>query len=189
MEEALKYNQSTDTLTADRFNVYTDLDLGEADVEKLDFSKIDPVAYANSANIEVSADSIDATTKMSGNWKNTRVSQLGWSATVDALISSNSEHTSIEQMVEAFHNREAVGLAFGIVGKTDVEFATAAKNGYKMAPDASVLARGKAYITSLSINTGAAGEMATYSVTFTGDGPLYIGTTATPSTTQTTSGE
>lgn len=176
---AKTYNAATSTLTGDRLNLYAETNMADKEVGVIDFSTVDPVAFATSCSIEVSADTIDTSNKMGGNWKNTLVGQLGWTVSCDALYSyDDTNHLSFKQLMDAYVNRTPVGIAIGIPAKTEVEFAQAQANGFMLDSTDTVVVKGKAYITSLSLNAGTGGEVASYSVSLTGDGKLYVGTTA-----------
>lgn len=175
------YNAAKSTLTGDRVNLYANTALGENDVtEATDFSEVDPIAFGTSCSVEVTIDTIDSSNKMGGNWKNTRAGQLGWSMNIEALYSTDEEHMSFDKLLAAAANREAIGVALGIVAKTEAEFEAARAAGFKLEASDKVLAKGKAYITSISANMGNGGEVISYSATLTGDGPLYVGSVAKP---------
>ena len=138
-----------------------------------------PIAFGTSCSVEISADTIDTSNKMGGNWKNTLVGQLGWTVSCDALYSyDDTNHLSFKQLMDAYVNRTPVGIAIGIPAKTEEEFVQAQANGFMLDSTDTVVVKGKAYITSLSLNAGTGGEVASYSVSLTGDGKLYVGTTA-----------
>lgn len=172
------YNAASSTLTGDRIHLYADVALADKEISAVDFSTIDPIAFGTSCSLEVSADTIDASNKMGGNWKNTRVGQLGWTITTEALYSTDETHLSFDKLLKAYADRAAIGVALGIVAKTEEEMTTARANGFLMEAGDLVIAKGKAYITACSANFGTGGEVVSYSVTLTGDGELITGTTA-----------
>lgn len=174
------YNAAKSTLTGDRVHVYASPAFAENDPESFDFSDVDPVAFGTSCSIEISADTIDSSNKMGGNWKNTRVGQLGWTASIEALYSTDEQHLSFDKLLAAAANREVIGVAFGIVAKTEEEFAQAKAAGFHLDSTDPTLAKGRAYITQISANFGTGGEVASYSVQLTGDGRLIPGGTAAP---------
>lgn len=171
------YNAATSTLTGDRIHLYADVALGEKEISAEIFKTVDPIAFGTSCSLEVSADTIDASNKMGGNWKNTRVGQLGWTITSEALYSTDETHLSFDKLLKAYADRAAIGVALGIVAKTEEEMAAARQKGFKLEAGDMVLAKGKAYITACSANFGTGGEVVSYSVTLTGDGELITGTT------------
>ena len=174
----MNYNAAKSTLTGDRIHLYPDVELGDKELKDVDFTSIAPIAFGTSCSLEVSADTIDASNKMGGNWKNTRVGQLGWTITAEALYSIDEGHTSFGKLLAAYADRAAIGVCLGIVAKTEAEFETARANGFKLDANDYVVAKGKAYITACSANFGAGGEVVSYSVTLTGDGELITGTVA-----------
>lgn len=172
------YNAASSTLTGDRIHLYADVALADKEISAVDFSTIDPIAFGTSCSLEVSADTIDASNKMGGNWKNTRVGQLGWTITTEALYSTDETHLSFDKLLKAYADRAAIGVALGIVAKTEDEMAAARANGFMLETGDLVIAKGKAYITACSANFGTGGEVVSYSVTLTGDGELITGSTA-----------
>lgn len=174
------YNAAKSTLTGDRVHVYASPAFAENEPDTFDFTSVDPVAFGTSCSIEITADTIDSSNKMGGNWKNTRVGQLGWTASIEALYSTDEQHLSFDKLLAAAANREAIGVAFGIVAKSEAEFETARAAGFRLDANDPTLAKGKAYITQISANFGTGGEVASYSVQLTGDGRLIPGGKATP---------
>ena len=171
------YNAATSTLTGDRIHLYADVDLGEKEISAEIFKTVDPIAFGTSCSLEVSADTIDASNKMGGNWKNTRVGQLGWTVTSEALYSKDDTHTSFNKLLKAYADRAAIGVALGIVAESEEQMAAARANGFMLDEGDYIIAMGKAYITACSANFGTGGEVVSYSVTLTGDGELKTGST------------
>lgn len=189
MADTQTYNAATDTLTGDRVHIFLDTDLASKDVSEVDFTTINPVAYGTSCSIEITADTIDAANKMGGNWKNTRVGQLSWTASVEALYSKVNTHLSFNKCKVAFANRQAIGIALGVVAEDEAGFEAARKNGFLLDETDYVIAKGKAYITSCTANFGTGGEIISFNMTLTGDGPLLMSETMTakPETAETES--
>lgn len=173
----ISYNAAKSTLTGDRIHLYPDVALADKEIGDVDFTTINPIAFGTSCSLEVTADTIDASNKMGGNWKNTRVGQLGWTITAEALYSIEEGHTSFDKLLAAYADRAAIGVCLGIVAKTEAEFEQARAAGFKLEAADYVVAKGKAYITACSANFGTGGEVVSYSVTLTGDGELITGTT------------
>lgn len=182
MPEVISYNAAKSTLTGDRIHLYPKIDLGESEIKDVDFTQVDPIAFGTSCSLEVTADTIDASNKMGGNWKNTRVGQLGWTITAEALYSFEENHTSFDKLLAAYANRDAIGVCLGIVATDEAAFEQARATGFKLDADDYVVAKGKAYITACSANFGTGGEVVSYSVTLTGDGELKTGAAPTPDT-------
>lgn len=176
----ISYNAAKSTLTGDRIHLYPEVELADKEVGAVDFTTINPIAFGTSCSLEVTADTIDASNKMGGNWKNTRVGQLGWTITAEALYSVEDGHTSFNKLLAAYADRAAIGVCLGIVAKTEAEFEQARAAGFMLEAADYVVAKGKAYITACSANFGTGGEVVSYSVTLTGDGELITGTTPTP---------
>lgn len=173
------YSAAKSTMTGDRVNLYTLDTLPEGGVTAAtDFSSADPIAFGQSCSVDVTADTIDSSNKMGGNWKNTRVGQLGWTVQSDALYSTDPEHNSFEKLLRAYTERKAIGVCLGIVAETEEEFEAARANGFKLDASDKTVMKGTAYITAMNANMGTGGEVISYSVTLTGDGPLYVGGTA-----------
>lgn len=175
---AKTYNAATQTITGDRVHIYTANDLGAADIEKYDFTQALPIAFGTSCSIELSAETIDMSNKMGGNWKNTRVGQMGWTAQIEALYSTDEAHNSFAPLLAAAAERKVIGVALGIVADDEESFAQAEDNDFKLDSTDPIVAKGKAFITSINANYGTGNEVVSYSVTLTGDGKLYTGGTA-----------
>lgn len=175
---AKTYNAATQTITGDRVHIYAAENLGDADIENFNFASIDPIAFGTSCSVELSAETIDMSNKMGGNWKNTRVGQMGWTAQIEALYSTDTAHNSFDKLLAAAAERKVIGVALGIVATTEDEFDKAAQNGFVLDSSDPIVAKGKAFITSINANYGTGNEVVSYSVTLTGDGKLYTGGTA-----------
>ena len=121
-----------------------------------------PIAYASSNSISYSLDTIDTSSKMSGNWKSAMPGQIGWTASSEALISNTTGHMSFAKLEELMVARTPIEVKFGTVTANSAEFAL----------DTSKKVRtGKAIITALDL-TSERGGICTSSITLQGNGAL-----------------
>lgn len=72
-----------------------DLRKGE---ELMIFYKDKPIAYCKSMNFSLSVESVDVSSKMSGEWDSTLPGKLSWSYDVDSMVSINPDHLSYDEM-------------------------------------------------------------------------------------------
>ena len=102
------------------------------------------------ATLDISANTIDATTKDSEGWTEAINGDLSWSATCDGLylVSDTGYKKLLDQMIA----RKPV----------DLTFADSANKLYR---------KGKAIITAISEDAGK-DDVVSYSASFTGTGPL-----------------
>ena len=121
-----------------------------------------PLAFATSASLDIKGDTIDSSNKMSGNWKESIVGQLGWSISSDSLFSKKAGHMSFDTLFAKMVAREPIEIKFGEVTDGTLTIAT----GHK----------GKAIITALS-KKGDVGAICSSSITLTGVGALETLTT------------
>ena len=127
-----------------------------------------PFAYSTECTLSISANQIDTSNKQSGVWASAMAGQLSWSVSTSALYTDqNNYHT----MFEKFASRTPIYVSFGEVTSlgTDSSAMNTALNksaGYYT---------GTAFITSLELNAGN-GEVASFSVEFTGEGQLLYKT-------------
>lgn len=121
-----------------------------------------PIAYATSNSLSYSLDTIDTSSKMSGDWKSAMPGQIGWTVSTDSLISNTSGHVSFAKLEELMAARIPIDVKFGSVTDASAEFAL----------DTSKPVRtGKAIITSLEM-TSEKGGICTSSITLQGNGEL-----------------
>jgi len=106
-----------------------------------------PIAYATSHTLSVNGEEIDTSSKDSGGWKTSLTGQLSWQVTSDSLLSKATGDTSFKTLYASMIEKEPVTLKIGD------------------------MLTGSAIITSLE-QTAANGEVATCSVTFSGQGEL-----------------
>lgn len=127
-----------------------------------------PFAYSTECTLSLSADQIDTSNKQSGVWASALPGQISWSISTSALYTSSNNYSS---MFEKFAARTPIYVSFGEVttmgdATTPMNTALLKSAGYYS---------GTAYITSLELNAGN-GEVASFSVEFTGEGQLLYKT-------------
>ena len=121
-----------------------------------------PIAYATSNNLSYSLDTIDTSSKMSGDWKAAMPGQIGWTVSTDALISQTTGHVSFAKLEELMTARSPIQVKFGTVTDGSAEFTLNA---------AKPVRTGYAIITSLEM-TSEKGGICTSSITLQGNGAL-----------------
>ena len=127
------------------------------------------IGFATSHALSLTANTTEVSTKDHGDYPAVVAQSIGWEVTAENLYSDTAETTYMKAMLA----KTPVDIKFAKVANYS---ATDEKgiidNGEKTAWTAgTVIAEGKALITSFSINAGG-GENATMSVTFTGVGAL-----------------
>lgn len=151
------------------FDQNTDLILGEALMIYVTEGEQDkPVAYATSHTLTVNGETIDTSSKMSGNWQDFLVGQLNWQITSEALVSKTSGHLSYNSLLALMVQRKGIPIKIGTPTNSP-EFALDA---------AKPVVSGSVVITSLE-QTAARGEVCTSSCTLQGKGALNVPTPTT----------
>ena len=140
----IQYNVNTDLILADSLFIFVD-DM--------------PLAFAQSANLSFSADSIDTSNKMSPIWVSNLQGKLSYTITSDALITKKEGAMSFDTLLDKATKREPVNFVFGKASE-DGTFSLA-EGWYE----------GTAIITALDINSEN-NAVASMSVTLTGSGEL-----------------
>lgn len=153
---AITYDSGVDTLYGDKLMLY--ISQVTDSVESLL-----PVAFGTSCNIDITADTLDSTNKMSGDWKEALVGQLGWSVGSESLLSTKEGHLSFKTLKEMFKARKPLIVVLG-QSKTEAE-------GFAVD---SEFVRGQAVITNLSM-TAQSGQFCTCSIQLQGHGALDEG--------------
>mgnify|MGYP000305504414 CR=1 FL=1 len=138
------YDSAIDTLMGDKLMLFV-----------TDGSSTLPIAFGTSCNIDLSADTVDTSNKMSGNWKEFLTGQLGYTISSESMISFKEGHLSFKKLKDLMASRIPVDF---IMAK---------------AKDAEVV-KGKAIITALNM-TAQNGAICTSSCTLQGTGPLEDG--------------
>ena len=153
------YDSGVDTLYGDKLMLY----LSEV---KDGVETLLPVAFGTSCNIDITAETLDSTNKMSGDWKEALVGQLGWSVSSESLLSTKEGHLSFKTLKEMFKARKPLIVVLGQSKTADEDFAVD-----------SEFVRGKAIITNLSM-TAQSGQFCTCSIQMQGHGALDDGAAA-----------
>lgn len=122
-----------------------------------------PVAYGTNCSIEITADTIDTSSKMSGNWKEYLTAQLGYTVSSESLLSFTEGHLSYQKLKELMVERQPVPFVMSMPS-SDGNFT-----------NATDYVKGKAVITSLTLNANN-GEICNCSVQMQGTGALEDGT-------------
>lgn len=150
---AEKYVASTDLIVGDKLMIFVETETGV-------FS---PIAFGTSCGVDISGDTIDTSSKMSGAWKESLVGQLGWTVQSDSLLSLTSGQLSFDSLKTLMASREPVKIAIGKVTKN------ATSGEYEK--EATSFVEGSAIITSISMKADN-GAICTSSITLTGTGEL-----------------
>lgn len=156
----MKYDSTSDTILGDKLMLFaTAPKEGEpAGTEIL------PVAFGTSCGIEMSADTIETSNKMSGNWKEFLTGQLGWTVSSESLISKTAGHLSFKTLKKMMSERTPIDIAICLSEKAADGDVTKGAEWVK----------GKAVITALSM-TAENGALCTSSCSLQGTGPLEDG--------------
>lgn len=123
-----------------------------------------PIAYATSHTLSVNGETIDTSSKMSGNWQDFLVGQLNWQITSESLISKTEGHMSYNSLLALMVQRKGIKVVIGT--PTDA-------TDFVLDPSKPKV-EGEAVITSLE-QTAAKGEVCTSSLTLQGKGKLNTG--------------
>lgn len=129
-----------------------------------------PIARATSADIEISNEPQEVTSKTSGDFKEFISGRIEWSVSTGGLVEFD-ETSGITALNDALFSGADVNIRIGIATKgsdTKPTGLDTAKKYYK----------GKVKVTSLSLNTANAGELSTYTARLTGTGQLEFTTGA-----------
>lgn len=124
-----------------------------------------PVAFGTSCGVDLSADTIDASSKMSGPWKESLVGQLGYTASCDFLTSLKTGHMSFKTLKDKMAAREPIPF---VIAKHTKDALTGEYTA------SGEVVKGKAIITSLSLKADN-GALCTSSISLQGSGPLEDG--------------
>jgi predicted secreted protein len=128
-----------------------------------------PLGYATTCTLSLSANTIDKSNKMSGVWSEALPGQLSWTITTSALYASEATW-GYAAMAAAMKARTPYLIRFGRVTNYDHIADYTVEANYQLDSSAGY-EEGYAWITSVELNAGN-NEVASYSVTFTGNGKL-----------------
>lgn len=145
------YDAVSDTIKGDKLFLFITTTAG-----------VVPVAFGTSCGVDLSADTIDVSSQMSGNWKESLVGQLGYTVTSDSLMSLKEGHVSFKTLKKLMADRAPIPF---VIGKATAAYAKGDE-----------VVKGNAIITSLSIKADN-GSIVTSSVSMQGTGELQDGTT------------
>lgn len=131
-----------------------------------------PLAFGKSCALEISAETLDTSNKMSGNWKEFLVGKLSFTLNSDALL-TYSDKTNAPDLATVSKYGDLLAtmvkrnpISFSLSNITKVE-----GGGFTKDFD---LVSGKVVITQLSLNADD-GQISTCSVQLQGTGELAIG--------------
>jgi len=129
-------------------------------------SNFEIVAYSTSGSLELSRETIDATTKDNDGAKTIILGGQGWSMSCDGVVSYIAENQSGTVVGDVQTTIDLFDLWYN---KTEVTLAwtTAVKD----ATDSDYMYKGKAYLSSYSESAGV-NDVATYSCTFESNGDI-----------------
>lgn len=126
------------------------------------------LAWATSHTLTITGNTVDISTKDHGYWGASEIGNLTWEITSENLYCDDNYDELFDIMVA----KEPVTVAFAKVSNYDENGLTSVGGTVSAwTPDTTNYRSGQAVITSLTVNANT-GENATYSVTFTGAGPL-----------------
>lgn len=126
------------------------------------------LAWATSHTLTITGNTVDISTKDHGFWGASEVGNLTWEITSENLYCDDNYDELFDIMIA----KQPVTVAFAKVSNYDENGLTSVGGTVSAwTPDTTNYRSGQAVITSLTVNANT-GENATYSVTFTGAGPL-----------------
>lgn len=164
----ISYDSGKDTLYGDKLMLYIEIvkKVAAEDGNETETKEVLPIAFGTSCNIDLSADTLDSTNKMSGDWKEALVGQVGWTMGSESLLSKKDGHLSFKTLKKIFVKRDPILV---LIGKTKED--DAASDGFACAEE---FVKGRAVITNLSM-TAQTGQFCTCSIQLQGHGALDDG--------------
>lgn len=138
------------------YNVNTDLVKGNSLMLYIGST---PLAFAKSCDLSISADAIDTSNKMSGNFKSSLQGVISWTISSDFLYTTVTGDSNFDTLMASM----LAGTAIDVVIGTTTDTATFAMT--------KGLYSGKATISSLNLKAGDT-DVASCSVSLTGSGAL-----------------
>lgn len=151
---AEKYVTTEDTIVGDELFMFVD-----------EGGTNTPIAFGTSCAVDLSADTIDASSKMSGPWKESLVGQLGYTVSCDFLTSLKTGHMSFKTLKAKMAAREPIPF---VIAKHTKDALTGEYTA------SGEVVKGKAIITALSLKADN-GALCTSSISLQGSGPLEDG--------------
>lgn len=154
-----KYDSSKDMVVGDKLMLFVE-------VTKELKKEVVPIAFGTSCGIDISADTIDTSNKMSGNWKEYLTGQLGYTVSSESMLSLKTGHLSFVTLKELMKKRTPIPFVIAKTEESGGDF-----------PKGEEYVKGNAIITALSMKADN-GAICTSSVTLQGTGPLEDGASA-----------
>lgn len=151
-----KYDSSKDMVVGDKLMLFVEV---TKELQK----EVVPIAFGTSCGIDISADTIDASNKMSGNWKEYLTGQLGYTVSSESMLSLKTGHLSFVTLKELMKKRTPIPFVIAKTEESEGDF-----------PKGEEYVKGNAIITALSMKADN-GAICTSSVTLQGTGPLEDG--------------
>lgn len=151
-----KYDSSKDMVVGDKLMLFVEI---TKDLQK----EVVPIAFGTSCGIDISADTIDTSNKMSGNWKEYLTGQLGYTVSSESMLSLKTGHLSFVTLKELMKKRTPIPFVIAKTEESEGDF-----------PKGEEYVKGNAIITALSMKADN-GAICTSSVTLQGTGPLEDG--------------
>lgn len=151
-----KYDSSKDMVVGDKLMLFVEV---TKDLQK----EVVPIAFGTSCGIDISADTIDTSNKMSGNWKEYLTGQLGYTVSSESMLSLKTGHLSFVTLKELMKKRTPIPFVIAKTEESEGDF-----------PKGEEYVKGNAIITALSMKADN-GAICTSSVTLQGTGPLEDG--------------
>ena len=152
-----KYDSSKDMIVGDKLMLFVEV------TKEPSTKEIVPIAFGTSCGIDISADTIDTSNKMSGNWKEYLTGQLGYTVSSESMLSLKSGHMSFVTLKELMKKRTPIPFGIAKTEEAEGDF-----------PKGEEYVKGNAIITALSMKADN-GAICTSSVTLQGTGPLEDG--------------
>lgn len=172
------WNANKDLVVGNDLWLYL-VDLGHGDsavpmTYALATSSAMPIAYATSCSLEISADQLEAASKMSCRWNVSRQGTGSYTVNADALYclqatAAANDCKTIDDLFEAMVDGDNVGWVIAQDAHTDCNTIAGPKHG-----DNDIIYWGEAAITSLSI-TGGNNEICSSSISLAGSGAPHKG--------------
>lgn len=151
-----KYDSSKDMVVGDKLMLFVEI---TKELQK----EMVPIAFGTSCGIDISADTIDTSNKMSGNWKEYLTGQLGYTVSSESMLSLKTGHLSFVTLKELMKKRTPIPFVIAKTEESEGDF-----------PKGEEYVKGNAIITALSMKADN-GAICTSSVTLQGTGPLEDG--------------
>lgn len=135
-----------------------------------------PLAFGKSCSLEITAETLDTSNKMSGNWKDFLVGQLSFSVSTDSLLTYSDKTTVPElanvskfgDLLATMVNRNPISFKLSEITKTEGE------GGALSFSEGINLVSGSVVITQLSVQADN-GQITTCAISLQGTGELKIG--------------